>query len=301
MNLPSMAELLGLSKHSYKTFSTVPPADETHRKVNCPICGGSGVEPHWDCGSHIFSRCRGCSHIYQNPMPESHHLLNRYDEEYKEYEIENGQIFFDLMRYGLRDAGIFSLERKLLSSGEPSPAALDVGCATGVLVKYLNDRGWRAEGLEVCAPAADYGIQHRGVHIHTRPLEQAQLTSEAYDLVHFSHVIEHLFDINTFLAEIRRITRPGGHVVITTPNTRSFQAGLMGPHWRSAIADHTHLFNLTELRTLLRRHGFQPLRWKTWGGIPAGMAPPWLKKKVDRIARITGYGDVVMVMGRRVS
>lgn len=296
-----MAELLGLNKNSYKTFSTVPAADEKYSTVSCPVCSNTHVEPHWDCGTHLFSRCRLCSHIYQNPMPDPDHLLNRYDEEYKEYEIENGQIFFNLMRYGLRDAGIFSLERELFSSGGSAPSALDVGCATGVLVKYLKERGWQAEGLEVCVPAADYGIRHRGVEIHTQTLEQARLPADKYDLVHFSHVIEHLFDINTFLAEIGRITRPGGHVVITTPNTRSFQARLMGAHWRSAIADHTHLFNLKELRTLLQRHGFQPLRWKTWGGVPAGMAPSWIKKSVDRIARITGYGDVVMVMGRRVS
>jgi 2-polyprenyl-3-methyl-5-hydroxy-6-metoxy-1,4-benzoquinol methylase len=294
-------EFLGLSKYSYKTFSKKPGADEIHERVSCPICHRSEVDPHWDCGDFAFSRCVGCGHVYQNPRPVGDDLIERYDEEYRDYEVENSQNFFTLMRYGLRDAGVFSITNHLLTRRESKPRALDVGCATGVLVRYLNDLGWDAEGLEVCAPAARFGMDRRNVLIHINTLEGAGLSDGHYDLVHFSHVIEHLPDVNAFLAEVRRICRPGGHVVITTPNRKSFQAAIMGAKWRSAIADHTHLFSTDELLQLLKRHGFEPVKQKTWGGIPVGMAPGPLKRIVDRIARIIGYGDVVMVMGRRIS
>ncbi len=298
-----MAGLLGLNKYSYKTFSKRPADSETHEAVQCPVCAATRIENHWNCGEFSFSRCCGCGHLYQNPRPLSGDLIDRYDEEYRDYEVENSQNFFTLMRFGLRDAGVFSLTAQHLADSErkSAPRAIDIGCATGVLVQYLNDLGWEAEGLEVCAPAAEYGIKHRGVPIHIDTLEAAGLESGAYDLIHFSHVIEHLPDVNAFLAEVRRICRIGGHVVITTPNRRSLQAWLMGSQWRSAIADHTHLFSTKELHLLLERHGFTPLRSKTWGGIPVGMAPSPVKRAVDRLARITGIGDVVMVMGRRVS
>ena len=292
-----MGGLLRLNRASYKTFSKEPEENETLVSVRCPICASNSVRHYWDCGKFLFSRCLRCRHLYQNPMPDSQNLIDRYDEEYKDYEVENSENFFTLMRYGLRDAGFFSIEQKL--SGKKR--VLDLGCATGVLVKYLQDRGWDSEGLEVCQPAAEYGMKKRGVKIHIGTLEEVSLASEDYDLVHFSHVIEHLPDINAFLRELRRITRMGGYTIITTPNRRSLQAAVMGRFWRSAIADHTHLFNTKELIILLKRHGFSPRAWKTWGGIPVGMAPQWLKGKVDRLARILGLGDVVMVVAQRMS
>ena len=297
MNLPLMGDLLRLNRVSYKTFSKEPGENETMSPVCCPICCYlTPVRLHWDCDSFVFSRCLSCGHLYQNPMPHPQDLIDRYDEEYKEYEVENSENFFTLMRYGLRDAGFFSFEQSF--SGKKR--SLDLGCATGVLVKYLQDRGWDSEGLEVCRPAAEYGMKKRRVKIHIASLEEANLPSETYDLIHFSHVIEHLPDINSFLAEVARIARKGGQVVITTPNRRSLQAAIMGSRWRSAIADHTHLFNTRELKFLLRRHGLSPQRWQTWGGIPVGMAPKWIKRGVDRVARVVGLGDVVMIMARRL-
>lgn len=302
MNLASTAELLRLNKRSYKTFSKTPALGEQMERVSCPICGQSTVNLLWECGDFRFSQCVGCGHVYQNPRPRAGDLLDRYDEEYKEYEVENSQNFFNLMRYGLRDAGIFSLTNQMHNTRSRTPMkALDIGCATGVLVKYLKDMGWESHGLEVCLPAAEYGMNHRGVHIYTQPLESADISDESYDLIHFSHVIEHLSDVNEFLHQVRRICKPGGWVVITTPNRSSIQAAVMGAQWRSAIADHTHLFNAREIRGLLCRHGFRPEKQKTWGGIPVGMAGPRIKAIVDRFARLTGMGDVVMVAAQRLS
>ena len=297
MNLSLTGAFSRLKQAGYKTFSKKPGENEVLVPVSCPICHSRSVRPHWNCETFVFSCCLRCKHLYQNPMPKSQDLLDRYDEEYKSYEVENSENFFTLMRYGLRDAGFFSIEKTL--QGEKR--ALDLGCATGVLVRYLQNRGWNSEGLEVCRPAAEYGMEKRGVKIHIGTIEEAALDAESYNLVHFSHVIEHLPDINSFLAEVRRITQKGGYVIITTPNRRSFQAMLMKDRWRSAIADHTHLFNARELAILLKRHGFSPQRWKTWGGIPVGMAPGWLKRIADRIARVTNLGDVIMVIARRIS
>ncbi len=297
MILSSMADLLRLNKSGYKTFSMVPSNQERMVAVSCPICYNQRVKAHWDCENFLFSSCSKCGHIYQNPMPQPSDLLQRYDEEYKEYEVENGEKFFTLMLYGLRDAGLSRIEAQVGSWAR----VLDIGCATGVLVRYLADRGWNAQGLEVCEPAARYGIERRGVDIHIGTLEDAQLPGEHYDFVHFSHVIEHLPDINLFLSQVRRITKIGGYLSITTPNRDSFQAWLMKERWRSAIADHTHLFNRRELKALITRHGFEQLRSKTWGGIPVGMATAPVKQMADRIARITGFGDVTMVLCRRLA
>jgi 2-polyprenyl-3-methyl-5-hydroxy-6-metoxy-1,4-benzoquinol methylase len=222
-------------------------------------------------------------------------LIKRYDEDYKTYEVENAENFFSLMQLGLEDVGFSRLEASL--SGEKR--FIDVGCATGMLVAHLQSRGWKALGTEVCTASAEYGRTRRGVPILEGTLDQLDLDENYFDLVHSSHVIEHVPEPGDFLKEVFRITKPGGHFICVTPNTASFQARFYRREWRSAIADHVHLFSLLNLKALMSRRGFEILKEGTWGGIPRGEAPVPLKKIVDKAAKRFGFGDVMILLGRK--
>lgn len=274
-----------------------PDAGERQENSFCVVCGSTDSYHYWDCDGFGFHRCRHCGHLFQNPRPVFDDLKDRYQDEYFEYELENDVQFFDLMKRGLDDIEFDAIE----ASMPPSPRALDIGCATGMLVEHLVSRGWKAEGVEICVPAARYGQEHRHIPIHIGTLEKQRFEDGAFDFVHFSHVIEHVPDPRGFLEEVARITRPAGYVVIVTPNTRSLQALLFGSRWRSAIADHLNLFSGASLERLMGETGFITLRTKTWGGIAEGLAPRWIKRPVDRFAKPLGYGDVVLKLGRRSS
>lgn len=278
-----------------KTFSMQPAEHESQETVFCAVCGSGRFRPYWRCDGFVFVRCRDCGHIYQNPRPVFGDLKKRYQDEYFDYELENDAQFFDLMRRGLQDIDFDSLE-----ANTPKPRRfLDIGCATGMLVAHLAERGWEAEGLEICVPAAEFGTTKRGVTIHVGTVDEIMFPEGHFDLVHFSHVIEHVPDPGAFLGEVARITRPGGHVVIVTPNTASLQARLFGASWRSAIADHLNLFSRRSLSRLMHEAGFELVATKTWGGIAHGMAPGIVKRPVDRLAKAFGFGDVVLELGRR--
>lgn len=271
-----------------KTFFKGPAPDERYHAVNCPVCGKDSVRLLWNLVTYSFQRCTRCGHVYQNPRPLPEYLSRRYDGDYRDYEVENADKFFNLMRLGLEDVGFSRIEAAL--TGEKR--FLDVGCATGVLVSHLQKRGWISEGVEVCEEAALYGREKRGVTIHTGTVESLGLPANFFDVVHTSHVIEHVPDPDIFVSEIFRILKPGGWYVCATPNIASFQARCFKAAWRSAIADHVHLFSVASLGRLLRQAGFIRCRYKTWGGIPQGLAPAPVKKIADRLAKIFGVGDV---------
>lgn len=272
----------------------VPKVDERKELVRCVLCGSSNSRVHWECDGYAFVRCSRCGHIYQNPKPVFDDLKERYQDDYFQYELENDQPFFELMRKGLEDIRFDRIEASI-----PSPRrALDIGCATGMLVRYLSERGWHAEGVEICAPAARFGREKRGVTIHVGTLDSQRFPDRSFDLVHFSHVIEHVPDPRTFLGEVVRVTKPGGYVVVVTPNTASLQARLFGRNWRSAIADHMNLFSRRTLRRLMEEAGLSVTATKTWGGIAAGVAPAIVKRPADRLAKLLGFGDVVLQLGR---
>jgi len=267
------------------------------------ICAADNAEPYWECGTFRFVRCRSCGHIYQNPQPQPNALLDRYDSEYSDYEVENSSIFLDLMLKGLNDVGFFAR----VETDGVDRSLLDVGCATGALLEYFRDRGYRVQGVEVCEPAAEYGRSKRGVPIATGTLDQVDLGEAAsggrfggrFGAVHASHVIEHVPDPRAFLRQAHSRVDEGGYLVIVTPNSAGLQARLFGSEWRSAIADHVHLFSRRNLARLISECGFDPVAFKTWGGLGIGTAPAWLKRPVDRLAKMFGFGDVVLVLARR--
>ncbi|MFW5684278.1 MAG: class I SAM-dependent methyltransferase [Spirochaetota bacterium] len=279
-----------------KTFSKRPGSGEVSRHVLCAVCGSDCPREHWECDGFGFVRCCSCGHIYQDPQPQPQDLIGRYDEEYAAYEVENARNFLDLMLKGLEDVRFFDRMDTL----GVDRSLLDIGCATGALLEYAAGRCYRVQGVEVCEPAARYGEEHRGVPIAVGTLEEVDLTGRRFGAAHFSHVIEHVPDPRAFLASVRELLVPGALMVLVTPNTAGLQPRLFGPEWRSAIADHVHLFSRRNLVRLLRESGFEVLQTQTWGGLGIGTAPRWIKRPVDRLAKRLGFGDVVLVLSRRL-
>lgn len=89
--------------------------------------------------------------------------------------------------------------------------ALDVGARAGVQTAWLRSRGYQVTPVDY-EPVTDECLQ---VDANQRlPFEDA-----SFDLVWCSEVIEHLQDPAFSLGELRRVTKPGGLLVLTTPNS----------------------------------------------------------------------------------
>jgi len=277
-----------------KTFSK-EPGNEPRRSISCPVCGSTSTQELWNYPHYTFVRCPGCSLVYQNPQPLPSNLFERYDEEYFAYEKANEEAYFNLMKLALAD---IDFENATAGLPEQRKSIVDIGCATGRLLSSLKKSGWRVQGVEVCGPSAEYGIKTYGIPIHIGTLEDAGFPDASFEVAHCSHLIEHLTDPVSFLAEVRRIISAEGLFVLSSPNISGFQAALMGERWRSAIPDHLFLYSKKTLTQLLESNGFSVIRIKTWGGIGRGIAPNWVKKPADALAKKLGFGDVMVVLAR---
>ncbi len=227
-----------------KTFSTKPKNSETSQEIVCPLCEFSKYRSLWKLDGYNFSKCPQCGLVYQNPQPRSEEVIERYDDSYFSYEIENEDTFLNLMLLGLNDIG-FSAE--VIKKGGK---VLDIGCATGLFLEYMKKNGWQTFGVEVCSRAAAYGNKHREVNIFTGILNDAPLQENSMDIIHLSHVIEHITDPDTFVKLIYKYLKPGGFVYCVTPNIDGLQAKLFKSLWRSAIPDHMILFSYKTLKKI---------------------------------------------------
>lgn len=94
---------------------------------------------------------------------------------------------------------------------------LDIGAGRGELIQMLR------ASLPVESSACDFhverfrvdGLQIEQVDLNREPLPYAD---QSFDLITCSEVIEHLENYRSVMREMRRVLRPGGLVVITTPN-----------------------------------------------------------------------------------
>lgn len=273
-----------------KTYATLKSSHNCVQ-IACPLCGSSIVRKvKWKTQGIQFVQCL-CGLWRQDPQPLQEEVTTWYDKNYLKYEIEYQFKFRDIALKSLADVGIV-----LHKKPEALPSQLlEIGCATGALLKLFSENGWETTGIEVSKELSAYGREHFGLDIRNSTLELARLPEESYSMIFAFHVIEHLNDPALFVAELYRILRHDGTLVIITPNADSFQAHLMQCEWRSAISDHLFLFSRKTLLALLENYNFAIEQIKTWGGWPLGMKPAWLKKPLDTLIKMITWGDVMII------
>jgi methionine biosynthesis protein MetW len=96
---------------------------------------------------------------------------------------------------------------------------LDIGCGNGFLISELTKHGILCQGTDVSAEAVKL-CNEKGVKATQTDVDNSNLpfNSENFDVVICSEVIEHLFDPDHVLEEIRRVLAQKGFLVLTTPN-----------------------------------------------------------------------------------
>ena len=290
-------------KPAVKTWSTPVPdtlsgdGTENAAAVPCVLCGGGVFRPALRCEGFAYVRCRKCGLVQMNPQPKAASVQERYNNthggDYLAYETANEAAFLALQLKTLEDSGIGRIEETFFLSGRKR--FLDAGCATGALLEKMRERGWEASGVEISAQMAGYGRKTRRLSISTLPLEANGFAANSFDVIHASHLIEHLNNPAVFVREAYRILSGGGLFLVTTPNIAGMQAKLFGDRWRSAIYDHLYLFSVKTLGRLLRRDGFAVEQVVTWGGLAQGLVSDPVKRIADRWAKKTGLGDVMMM------
>jgi SAM-dependent methyltransferase len=149
----------------------------------------------------------------------------------------------------------------------PGGRLLDVGCGIGDVLAKMTRLGWRAEGLDT-DPDVVAQTRARGLTVELGLLEDRAYPDGTFDAVSAKHVLEHVPDPVPFLAECRRVVKPGGRVVIFTPNVASLAHRLFGRHWLGLDAPrHLVLFTPASLRLAAERAGLEVERLETTGRI----------------------------------
>lgn len=242
-----------------------PPLEPVSR---CPLCGsperglhlGSTFEEfssgdfkitdsHYGKRWH-FQRCRQCGFVYADPCPGAELLNLIYgsleDPEYGSEEEGRGANFSRILN---------RLERLNLTGKR----LLDMGAATGLFVSIARKKGWSAEGVEPSRWAVETAERQYGVKLHLGEL-LSYPEKELFDVVTMLDLVEHLPNPREALEKARRLLKPGGILVVVTPNVDSFAACLFSGRWWHYRPPHILFFSGKTLPLFFRQGGFSPLK-----------------------------------------
>lgn len=154
----------------------------------------------------------------------------------------------------------------LLGRNPESIRLLDVGCSSGAFLLSARKLGFQVEGVEPSADAAETA-RSMGLQVFNGFLEQARYPDASFDAVTLIEIVEHVRDALALLRECARILRPGGVVLITTPNAHSWTARSMGHRWAgfslNAMGGHISFFSPHSIGVLATRSGLRLARLET--------------------------------------
>ena len=177
------------------------------------------------------------------------------------------------MRYAT-DFAMNNLEQirvnQVLKSIPPRSSILDLGCGDGYIMEEFRKNGHQVEGIEI-AENAIKKARKKGFTVYDLSLTEkwTRTLKRRYDVVFGGEIIEHIFDTDQFLQEIRKVLKPRGALILTTPNIASLarrillllgMSPLIEVTSRDYDAGHIRYFTRTTLKKLLEENGYEVLR-----------------------------------------
>ncbi|NWF72437.1 MAG: class I SAM-dependent methyltransferase [Nitrospirae bacterium] len=250
----------------------------------CNLCGGTDFTVLEDHGTVQVVRC-ACQLVFVTPVPSRGEIEKTYQDDYyepwKEQEAARRHIWTRRLR------GLQQLDRR-------RGRLLDVGCGEATFLRLAQQEGWQVSGTELSIAAA---AQAADLDVHRGEVWEVGLSGDTFDVVTSWHVIEHASDPKRMVAELFRLLRPGGWMVLATPNVHDyiFRLGYLAgrgqwPTLYEADERELHLFHFSAetLSRLVQAVGFTDVQIR----FDRGAAAVSTKRLVNQVAygwyRLTG-------------
>lgn len=279
----------------------------------CFLCGTMGEPLHTDLADPTFgvpgrwnlSRCPQCGLVWLNPCPIPEEIGKLYQTYYTHGPMGALNPILNLVKrgilataFGYRALPLRPIERvaghvlrwvrpvremigwsvKWLTA-VPGGRLLDVGAGSGLYMDQMRMLGWDVAGVEPDAAAIAVAKERFGLTLHQGVVEDAladgTLAPDAFDAIVLVHVIEHLSDSIGTLRACAALLKPGGRLVIVTPNTTSLGHRWYGGAWRGCEPPrHRQIFSPRTLTACVEQAGLRAVRTWTSASAARFLWPP---------------------------
>lgn len=239
---------------------------ETHNMktyTNCPICDGTSFENFLKCNDNTGSdeafqivECVECAFHFTNPIPLESEIGKYYESD--EY-ISHSNTSKGIVNFLYQKVRNYTLDKKvaLLGKLNEGKTLLDIGSGTGEFLNRAVQHGYKVDGIEPSKDARKQAIQNFQVPVFEES-HLSTLQSNSYDFITMWHVLEHVYHLNDRVAELKRLIKKGGHILIAVPNLKSYDAQKYKEHWAAYdVPRHLYHFSETDIKSLALKHDLE--------------------------------------------
>ena len=288
------------------TPTVLAPAETLDYQHRCPVCDHDRLERGYDLGDFEVVRCASCQTAWRSNMYTPEQVAAMYeDEPYEEHPFfgydSDSDTLKKVPRYRRFEQALEVLEREM--SGRK---VLDVGCGAGTFMAIAASRGWDVYGIEMNQSLVDQAEKAVGEgRLTCGAFEALDPAEHSYDVITMWDVIEHVLDPAAFIARARAMLRPGGAIVLCTPDEESVLANTgkailraSGGRWNyPALAlhprYHTFFFSGTSLENLFTARDMKVFHSYSQAAFAAhsDLASRGQKLAIGLIERLAGLAD----------
>jgi len=226
--------------YSLETLECCPLCD-SRRLLNAP------VQPEPPFG---LLQCAHCGVVFLSPRPPVDAVKTYYDAL---YEGGAGE------RNPRQDRRAQRHLRRLMRYAPAPGRLLEIGAGDGYFLNAARLSHWQVEGLELSGARIARARQWFSLSLHCCELSAAPFARESFDAIAMLQLLEHLHDPREALRRTHELLRPGGLVVLSTPNVLAYARKSRDVNsWR--IPRHLFFFSPRTLVRTVERAGFVVLR-----------------------------------------
>lgn len=220
----------------------------------CPIC--AGLERHvlhrqrFESGllgdGYDVVVCGNCGAGFADGIPAQEELDRYYAEQSKyTYGGDGDESVYDMRRF----AAIVEHVAPRLRSREAR--ILDLGCATGGLLRLLRDRGFtNVLGADPSPSCAQLARQRHGVEVRVATLADVSGWEEKFDLILMVGVLEHVREVQSAVQSIIPRLEGAGQLFVAVPDVEGLADSRNAPFQQFSM-EHVNFFSRSSLDRLL--------------------------------------------------
>ncbi len=234
--------------------------------ISCPFCKNSKAKIKFKSSEFSVCVCSFCQIGYLFPMPTSEKIKNFYNKDYfsKSQNVVCGYRNYISMDNVLAKEATRKI--KYIKKFTSKNKLLDIGCGLGVFLKIAKSSGFNVSGNDISL----YARKH--LTVEKIPLYQGSITENVlpldfFDIVTAWDVFEHIPQVNKAFKAINRTLKKNGYLILTTPNTLSWDSKVSGKFWYGykKIPEHLIFFSPHSIKRVLEVNGFKVIKIQTWG------------------------------------